>query len=146
MGLARNRSRAADSSYLDNRVRQREERVRALLVGVAGAAGALSRYGIAVAIGPQLFPWATLGINLSGSFVLAFVVTWATEGHLPTDIATGITVGFLGAYTTFSTFSYETFVMGHVHRSPNAIIYVGVSVLGGIACAAAGYGLGRVLR
>lgn len=85
--------------------------MRAVLVGVAGAAGALSRYGIAVAIGPQMFPWATLGINLSGSFVLAFVVTWATDGHLPADVATGITVGFLGAYTTFSTFSWETFVM-----------------------------------
>ena len=47
--------------------------MRAVLVGIAGAAGALSRYGIAVGIGPELFPWATLGINLSGSFVLGFV-------------------------------------------------------------------------
>jgi CrcB protein len=118
--------------------------VRVVLVGIAGAAGALSRYGIAVAVGPELFPWATLGINVSGSFVLAFVVTWATEGHLPTDIATGITVGFLGAYTTFSTFSWETFVMGHTHRLPTAIVYVVVSVAAGAA--AGGYALGRALR
>jgi fluoride exporter len=120
--------------------------VRAVLVGIAGAAGALSRYGIAVAIGPELFPWATLGINLSGSFVLGFVLTWATEGHLPADVATGITVGFLGAYTTFSTFSWETFVMAHTHRLPAAIVYVVVSLAGGVGAAAGGYALGRALR
>jgi fluoride exporter len=120
--------------------------LRALLVGISGAAGALTRYGISLWIGPQLFPWATLGINLSGSFALGFVVTWATAGHMPTDIATGITVGFLGAYTTFSTFSYETFVLAHANRAPNAIAYVLVSVLGGIACAAGGYAVGRALR
>ncbi len=120
--------------------------MRAVLVGIAGAAGALSRYGISLAIGSQLFPWATLGINVSGSFVLAFVVTWATGGHLPTDVATGITVGFLGAYTTFSTFSWETFVMAHTHRSTTAIVYVVASLAGGLGAAAGGYALGRALQ
>jgi fluoride exporter len=44
--------------------------VRALLVAVAGAGGALSRYWIGLAVGPRSFPWATLGINVSGSFLL----------------------------------------------------------------------------
>jgi CrcB protein len=120
--------------------------MRALLVGLAGAAGALARYGIALAFGPQLFPWATLLVNVTGSFVLAFVVTWATEGHLPVELATGITVGFVGAYTTYSTFAWETFVMAHVHRSLNAVVYVVVSLAGGAAAASAGYALGRALR
>jgi fluoride exporter len=120
--------------------------VRALWVGIAGAAGALTRYGIGLAIGPQRFPWATLGINITGSFVLAFVLTWAVEGHLSTDAATAIGVGFLGAYTTFSTFAWESFAMGHTHRAGTAALYVGISVAGGLAAAWSGYALARAVR
>ena len=119
--------------------------MRALWVGLAGAAGALSRYGIGLAIGPQLFPWATLSINITGSFVLAFVITWGIAGHLSTDASTAIAVGFLGAYTTYSTFMYETFVMGRTERAPTAVLYVAVSLVGGLIAAWGGYRLGRAL-
>ena len=120
--------------------------MRALWVAIAGAAGALSRYGIGLAIGPQLFPWATLGINLTGSFALAFVLTWGMAGHLSTDASTALAVGFLGAYTTFSTFSFETFTLGRTDRTASAVVYVVVSVLGGILAAWAGFRLGRAVR
>ena len=61
---------------------ERFESVDALVaqeVGIAGAAGALTRYGIGLAIGPQRFPWATLAINITGSFPLA---VRGAEGHL----------------------------------------------------------------
>ena len=48
--------------------------MRLVLIGLAGAAGALSRYGIGQAIGPRSFPWATLGINVVGAFVLGVVL------------------------------------------------------------------------
>ena len=91
--------------------------MRVFWVGVAGAAGAIARYLIGLAIGAERFPWATLGINVSGSFVLAFVVTYATARHWSLDVSTAITVGFLGAYTTFSTFMWESFVMGRTDRT-----------------------------
>jgi fluoride exporter len=115
--------------------------MRAIWVAIAGAGGALSRYGIGLAVGPQLFPWATLGINVTGSFALAFVLTWATASHLSPDAATAVTVGFLGAYTTFSTFAWETFVLGRSERVVTATVYVVVSIVASIAAAWAGYKL-----
>ena len=79
------------------------------------------------------FPWGTLLINLTGSFVLGFYLTLITErfsGRSSTRLF--FATGFLGAYTTFSTFSYETvhFIQnGHVAR---AMVYAGVSLIGGL--------------
>lgn len=86
--------------------------MRYLWVALAGAAGAVTRYAIGIAFGAQLFPWATLGVNITGSFLLAFVLTFATERQLSPEVATAVTVGFIGAYTTFSTFAWESFVLG----------------------------------
>lgn len=119
--------------------------IRALWVGVAGAAGAMSRYGIGLLVGPQAFPWATLGINLSGSFLFAFVVTWALQGHLSRDAATAVAAGFLGAYTTYSAFSFELFDLGRTGRGAVAVTYAAVSLAGGLVAAWAGYRLGQAL-
>jgi CrcB protein len=120
--------------------------VRVVWVGVAGAAGAISRYLIGLAFGAQRFPWATLSINISGSFVLALIVTVATERRWSADVATAITVGFLGAYTTFSTFAYESFVLGRTDRAGTATVYVFASIGFGLAAAWCGYLVGRALR
>jgi CrcB protein len=115
-------------------------------VGVAGALGAVTRYAIGLAIGPERFPWVTLAINVTGSFALTFLITFAAERYLSTSLVTAIAVGFLGAYTTFSTFSHETFVLAHTGRGGTAAIYVVVSVLGGLAAAWGGYELARAVR
>jgi CrcB protein len=120
--------------------------VRFVYVALAGAAGAVTRYAIGLAIGPQAFPWATLAINITGSFVLGFVVTFATERHLPLDLSTAITVGLLGAYTTYSTFAYETFAMGHTGRGGTATVYVAASLVGGLLAAWGGYQLALLAR
>jgi CrcB protein len=120
--------------------------VRFVWVGLAGAAGAVTRYAIGLAIGVERFPWATLLINISGSFVLAFVITFATERHLPLNVSTAITVGFLGAYTTFSTFMWEGFVLGRTGRGPTAVLYITVSIVAGLVAAWGGYQLGRAAR
>jgi len=113
---------------------------------LAGAAGAVTRYAIGLGFGPQRFPWATLLINISGSLLLAFVVTVATEHHLPADLSTAVAVGFLGAYTTYSTFTWETFVMGKGDDPGLASLYVFCSLAGGVAAAWIGYTLARALR
>lgn len=116
-----------------------------LWVALAGAAGAVTRYAIAVAFGTQIFPWATLGVNITGSFLVGFVVTLATERSLSPELATAVIVGFIGAFTTFSTFAWEGFVLGRTDRAGIAAVYVAVSIVGGLAAAWAGYQLARTV-
>jgi CrcB protein len=118
--------------------------MRFVWVGVAGALGAVARYAIGLAVGAQAFPWATLGVNVSGSFVLAFAVTWFTERRVPTELATAVTVGFVGAYTTFSTFAWETFVLGRTERAVPATVYVVASVVASVLAAWSGYRLAQL--
>ena len=115
-------------------------------VGLAGAGGAVTRYAIGLAIGAERFPWATLLINITGSFALAFVLTFAIERRLSPELTTAVSVGFLGAYTTFSTFSWETFTLAHTGRTATAILYIGASLVGGIGTAWGGYELARAVR
>lgn len=119
--------------------------MRYVWVALAGGAGAVTRYAIGVAFGAQLFPWATLGVNVTGSFLLAFVITFATERQLSPEVATAVTVGFIGAYTTFSTFAWESFTLGRTDRAGIAAVYISVSIVGGLAAAWAGYQLARTV-
>ena len=114
-----------------------------VLIAIAGAAGALTRYGIGRAVGPRPFPWATLGINVSGSFVLGFLVTIGVTRDWPETTTVPLAVGFLGAYTTFSTFSLETFTLLRTDRAPAAFACIAASVVGGLAAAALGYAVAR---
>lgn len=85
---------------------------RFLIVALGGALGAMSRYGVALVVAAfwkRDFPLATLLINVTGSFVLGFLATFAAEKSAIDPLwRLLITTGFLGAYTTFSTFEYET--------------------------------------
>ena len=86
-----------------------------LAVGIAGFFGAITRYLTAYQISLWLgdsFPYATLFINASGSLILGFSARYLSEHLLVSDmIRIGWTVGFLGAFTTFSTFSYESVLL-----------------------------------
>jgi CrcB protein len=119
--------------------------MKAIMVGVAGAAGALTRYGVGLAVGVRSFPWSTLGINLSGSYVLGLLLTLAIGRHWPDDVTVPLAVGFLGAYTTFSTFSVETYTLLRTDRAAVALVYVAASVVGGVAAAGVGYATGHAI-
>ncbi len=118
--------------------------MRLFAIGLAGAVGALARYGIGAAVGARSFPWATLGVNIAGSLLLGVVLV-AGSTRLSQDTMAAVAVGFLGAFTTFSTFSYETQELLRFGRVGAACAYVALSVVAGVAGAALGYGLGRVL-
>jgi CrcB protein len=87
-------------------------------IGIAGALGALARYGIGgliVSRSARAFPWETFAVNVTGSFVLGFAFTLMTE-QLTTApwLRIAVTIGFLGAYTTFSTLAYRLLEDGAV--------------------------------
>ncbi len=109
-------------------------------VAIAGALGALTRYWVSLAFGGAAFPWATLGINTTGSFLLGLVLGWA-PGRWNATLVTAVGVGFLGAFTTFSTFSNETLSLLREGRQLAAASYVLASVLLGLLAALAGYSL-----
>jgi fluoride exporter len=88
--------------------------VRSIIgVAVAGAVGALARYGLGGWIADRLpvsFPWDTLVVNVTGSFLLGLLFVLTTERYAVSPaLRATLTIGLVGAYTTFSTFSLETF-------------------------------------
>jgi fluoride exporter len=119
-----------------------------LVIACGGALGALARYEIAqwITVAPDGFPWATFVTNLSGAFVLGFFVTFVLERLRPTRyLRPFFAVGFLGAYTTFSTLAVETVLLlkdGHVVVG---VGYTLASIVAGLALAYLGIVLARRL-
>jgi CrcB protein len=120
----------------------------AIAVAVGGALGALARYGIDRLFSRRfggVFPWDTFAINVSGCFLAGVVIAAVVDRHhAPSWLGLGLATGFLGAYTTFSTFAQETYRLGSAHLAW-AALNVGASVTLGIAAVAAGMALGRLL-
>ena len=112
----------------------------ALLVGVAGMAGVLSRYGISSAFHGSALPWATVGINVVASFLLGALVA---SGSFDTDTRTIIGVGFLGGFSTFSTFTVQVVLDVDAGEPGRALLYMTASLVLGLAAAAAGFLLAR---
>lgn len=115
---------------------------RVLATAAAGVVGTLLRYGINVAVGPRLLPWGTLFINIVGSFALGVVLA-LPDARLADVTRTAVAVGLLGAFTTFSTFAFETTALLRDDRAPAAAAYTLASVVLAVAASAAGYTLAR---
>lgn len=117
-----------------------------LAVAAGGALGAVARYflnGSVLARVAQPFPTPTFIINVTGSFILGFFLTLVTERvSVSPHLRLAVAVGFVGAYTTFSTFEYETAILLRERAYLTVFLYVISSfavglgaVLGGIAVA-----------
>lgn len=117
-----------------------------LLIALGGAGGALLRYGVGrvAQLGGISFPTGTLVVNLTGAFALGFLATFLLERTtVPPELRLGLTIGVLGAYTTFSTFSLETLTLLNDGEWAFALLNVAASVTGSVLLAWAGQSLAR---
>jgi fluoride exporter len=116
-----------------------------LVVTAGGIVGAPSRYLLDQFVTGRTssgLPWGTLAINLSGSLLLGFLTGLTLAGHFPPTAKALLGTGFCGAYTTFSTFTFETVRLMENGRFLSAAGNVLVSVAVGLGAAAAGLALG----
>ncbi len=110
-------------------------------ISLGGVAGTASRYGVGriIHVSPGSFPWATFTINVTGSFVLGVLITLIIERWPPSRyLRPFAAIGFLGAYTTFSTYMTEASVLAKDHHLDIAAIYVVASLVCGLVAVYAG--------
>jgi len=101
------------------------------LVALGGAVGAVLRFYLSETLPSEAFPWATLSVNLMGSFLLGVVMAATLVDALGETQALLLGVGLLGAFTTMSTFSVETVMMVEDGRWRRAGLYVVASAVVG---------------
>ena len=120
-----------------------------LLICIAGACGSGARYLVSEAAEKALggpFAWGTLTVNALGCLAAGVLMELILHSDLvPAEARLPLTVGFLGAFTTFSTFGHETFRYLQAGDVKLALTYVGAQLVLGLALVAAGVALGRTL-
>ncbi|HYE58901.1 MAG TPA: fluoride efflux transporter CrcB [Rhodothermales bacterium] len=112
-----------------------------LFVALGGALGAVLRYGVGLLVlhrGQVSFPWATLLVNLTGSFLIGLIGPSLVRHDAARLL---LAVGVLGGFTTFSTYSLDALTLLHAHRYTALAAYVLVSTLGGLGLCALGWRL-----
>ncbi|HEX8815652.1 MAG TPA: fluoride efflux transporter CrcB [Terriglobales bacterium] len=120
-----------------------------LIVGVGGFAGSVARYWVGAYVGQRMgtrFPYGTFLINITGSFLIGFVMTVLTERtSLSPNWRYLIPIGFIGGYTTFSTFEYETLRAVQDGQFIAGALNVVLSVIVGFAMVWAGAVAGKAV-
>ena len=128
-----------------------EHRKPAALAAMAlgGALGTGARYGVAQVVhaSPGGFPWPTFWTNLSGSFVLGLILAVVLR-HFPPRryLRPFVAVGFIGAYTTYSTFAVETVLLARDGHAGVAVAYAGASLIAGFVMAWVGLWSARLVQ
>ncbi len=119
-----------------------------VLISTGAIWGALSRYFLTIALAKWLgtrFPYGTFFINLSGTLLMGFVTTLTLQKVISPNLQLLLATGFLGSYTTFSTYALDTAYLARSRRHRTALLYwAGSAVIGG-ASLELGIGLARLL-
>lgn len=120
-----------------------------LLIGLGGFVGALARYlidGWVTRLSGGGFPWGTLAINASGSFAIGVLFAASVErATLPAELRGPVMIGFIGAYTTFSTYMLESWRLLEDGSFGLAALNLGGSVILGLAAIMVGLAVGRAI-
>jgi CrcB protein len=119
-----------------------------LAVVAGGVVGTLIRFGVSLWISthwPRHFYLATLAVNLLGCLLIGYLyASFLQRPDLSPELRSGLIIGFLGALTTFSSFSLDGLRLLESGQAATAFGYIGVSVLGGLLAAWSGLALGRL--
>lgn len=107
--------------------------MKILMVGLGGAIGAILRYAISCIPCKSTFPILTLVTNLTGALLIGIIVGLSTQKKISDNVQIFLKTGVCGGYTTFSTFSLETFQLFQSGLHLQGVLYLILSVLGCIA-------------
>jgi fluoride exporter len=116
-----------------------------VLLALGGAAGAVARYTVSGWVQQRAgaaFPWGTLAVNVIGSFLLGGVVTGVEASPFRMQLAALLAVGFLGDFTTFSSFAYESATLVRDRQWRRAMAYQAGSTMAALAAVALGMAAG----
>ena len=120
-----------------------------LLIGIGGLCGTIARYlldGWITDATRTTFPWGILVVNASGSFAIGLLYVLTVErGVLPAELRAPFGIGFLGGYTTFSTFMLDSLCLAQDGAWPLAVANLAGSVLLGLVAVLAGVALGKAI-
>lgn len=123
--------------------------MQTISIALGGALGALLRFWASTAVYAWLgrqFPWGTLAVNVMGSFLMGLLAMLLLERLVSgPELRAFVLIGFLGAFTTFSTFSMETFNLLEQGDTATAMLNIAVSVVACLTATLAGVWLGRSL-
>ncbi len=122
--------------------------IKLVYIGIGGFLGAVMRYlvsGWAYQLLGTDFPYGTLVVNIIGALLLGFFMSLSLHASILVALRSSITIGFLGAFTTFSTFSYETLLLFQQGEFWRGLFNVGISVLLGLLAVWVGMLLARLL-
>jgi fluoride exporter len=120
---------------------------RILAIASAGAVGSLARYWLSALVQRWTgspFPWGTFAVNIMGSFLFGLIWTLAEERLvISSETRIILLTGFMGAFTTFSTFAFETGIYVRDSRWPMVFANIAAQIVIGIAAMLIGMGVGR---
>jgi CrcB protein len=121
-----------------------------VLVGLGGALGSVCRYLVVRFVQTSsgaIFPWGTLAVNAAGCLLIGLLFGYADgRNWLSPNIRSLLSVGFLGGFTTFSAFGYETLALYRDGLAGQAVLNALLQLGVGLAAVAIGFGLGHLLR
>jgi CrcB protein len=119
-----------------------------LWVMIAGGLGSGTRYLVGrwalTALGAA-FPYGTIIVNIAGCFALGVVAQLASAGIISPEVRIAVAVGFLGGFTTYSSFNMDTIALMSSGASGAAVVNVAITLVGGLAAGALGVAAGRIL-
>ena len=117
-----------------------------LLIAVAGGLGAVARYGLSGLVSRASFPWGTVAVNMLGCLVFGVLVAaFDRRLSITPDMRDVVLIGFMGAFTTFSTFAFETTQLMRESQWMLAMGNVALHNTVGIAALFLGLALGRLI-
>lgn len=118
-------------------------------VAIGGAVGSMTRYFVSGAVYQRFgtsFPYGTLAVNVIGCFLIGLIMEMTQDRYaINPAVKTLLTVGFLGGFTTFSTYSYETLALVRDGMALRALVNAGGSVVAGLFAAWLGIVAGRLI-